>query len=104
MHRGPNSSALRTPLQFFAGCGSRQRRSLTGGWANGMPLKLRTPSFGAAFDCRMPLAVLTRSAANASWAAAAQITATGHINVKAFIDSIFLLRQFERALQADVGR
>ena len=37
MHRAPNWSALRTPFQFLTGCGGFQRRSPTGGAANGMP-------------------------------------------------------------------
>src|ERR1035441_9578983 len=74
MHAGPNWSALRTPVQFLTGCGSRQRRSPTGDWPNGMPLKLRTPSLGAAVDSRMPLAVLTRSAAKAGNTAAVHVT------------------------------
>src|SRR3954466_3219988 len=65
MQRGPNSSALRAPAHFFTGRGSRHRRLPTGGWAKGMPLKLRTPSLGAALASRAPLAVLTRSAADA---------------------------------------
>src|SRR6266568_3715438 len=35
----PNSADLRTPVHGTAGCGARQRRSPTGGAANGMPLK-----------------------------------------------------------------
>ena len=77
MHRGPNWSALRAPVQFLTGCGSRQRRSPTGGCANGMPLKLRTPSLGAEVDSRMPFAVFTRSAARAGNTAALQITMAG---------------------------
>src|SRR5579863_4227905 len=74
MHRGPNWSALRAPVQLLTGWGSRQRRSPTGGCANGMPLKLRTPSLGAEVDSTMPFAVFTRSAVMAGNAAAAQIT------------------------------
>src|SRR5580704_17192910 len=77
MHEGPNASALRAPDQFLTGCGSRQRRSPTGGWPNGIPLKLRTPSLGAAVDSTAPLAVLTRSTARAGRTAAANITMTG---------------------------
>jgi hypothetical protein len=66
MHRGPNASALRTPVQFFAGCGSLQRKSPTGGSAKGIPLKLRTPEFSRVVASRKPLATLTRSAPNAS--------------------------------------
>src|SRR6185437_8450354 len=64
MQRAPNLSALRAPFQFFTGWGSFQRRSPTGGAANGIPLKLRTPSFDDTVDSTTPLAVLTRSAAN----------------------------------------
>jgi hypothetical protein len=39
-----------------------------------MPLKVRTPSWGAAVDSRMPLAVFTRSLAKAADTAAVQIT------------------------------
>src|SRR5580704_9318461 len=35
----PNSPALRTPCHGTTGLGARQRRSPTGGAANGMPLK-----------------------------------------------------------------
>ena len=77
MQAGPNLSALRTPDQFFTGCGSRQRRSPTGGCANGMPLKLRTPSLGGAVDSTMPFAVFTRSAPKAGSAADAQRAITG---------------------------
>src|SRR5580658_8730579 len=75
MHRGPNWPALRAPVQFLTGCGSRQRRSPTGGCAKGMPLKLRTPSLGVEVDSRMPFAVVTRSAARAGNTAALQMAA-----------------------------
>src|SRR5579884_1658602 len=74
MHAGPNLSALPTPVQLFTGCGSRQRKSPTGGAPNGIPLKLRTPSFGDVFDSRTPLAIFTRSAPVACSAAAPQRT------------------------------
>src|SRR5512139_4083535 len=41
---GPKAVASRTPGQAFAGVGSFQRRSPTGGCANGMFLKTATPS------------------------------------------------------------
>src|SRR5215471_14298218 len=81
MHRGPNWSALRMPFQFFTGWGSRQRRSPSGGRPNGIPLKLRTPSLGAAVDSRMPFAVVTRSAANSAGIARAQIAIFAKIEV-----------------------
>ena len=40
---GPNSSAIRTPSQFSAGCGAFQRRSPTGAFAKGTPLNTFTP-------------------------------------------------------------
>src|SRR5438552_6075979 len=90
MHRGPNWSALRTPFQFLTDWGSRQRRSPTGGWPNGMPLKLRTPSLGGAVDSRMPLAVLTRSGltrseANVGCIAAAHTAMTARSDDEVFI-------------------
>src|SRR5205823_7358441 len=42
-HTSPKVSALRTPLHFATGCGGFHRRSPTGGAANGIPLKTRTP-------------------------------------------------------------
>jgi hypothetical protein len=59
MQRGPNWSALRTPVQSFTGWGSRQRRSPSGGCANGIPLKLRTPSLAGVVHSIKPLAILT---------------------------------------------
>ena len=38
-------SILRTPVHLSGGWASRQRRSPTGGLANGMPLNVRTPDF-----------------------------------------------------------
>ena len=77
MQVAPNVSALRTPDHFFGGCGSRQRRSPTGGWANGIPLKLRTPSLGGTVDSTMPFAVFTRSAPRAGSATAAESMRAG---------------------------
>src|SRR5689334_11343646 len=81
MHEGPNSSALRVPDQFLTGWGSRQRRSPTGGCPKGRPLKLRTPSRGAALDSTVPLAVFTRSAADEGRTVAAKVTMT-HENTR----------------------
>ena len=66
----PDSPASRVSFHGMTGIGSRQRKSPTGGLANGMPLKLRTPSLGAEVDSRMPFEVLTRSAAMAGNTAA----------------------------------
>ena len=62
MARGPNLSALRTPSQSLTGWGGFQRRSPTGGWANGTPLNARTP-FSSVTPSMTPLAVRTRSSA-----------------------------------------
>src|SRR5579859_4665221 len=94
MHRGPNWSALRTAFQFLTGWGSRQRRSPTGGWPNGMPLKLRTPSLGGAVDSRMPLAILTRSEANAGCIAAAPTAITTSTDDEVFMRIIYQLGSY----------
>ena len=65
MQRGPNWSALRAPVQFFTGCGSLHRSSPTGGCANGIPLKTRTPELEGTVDSTAPLAIFTRSEAEA---------------------------------------
>src|SRR5215831_4782967 len=93
MQRGPNSSALRTPLQFLTGCGSRQRKLPTGGWPNGIPLKLRTPSLAAAVDSREPFAILTRSPANEDPIVHRPIRQTGSIDRQTFIGSILYLKE-----------
>src|SRR5690242_6243419 len=46
---GPIVVASRTPVQAFAGCGSRQRRLPTGGCAKGIFLNSAPP-----FDVRLP--------------------------------------------------
>src|SRR5512136_739829 len=43
MQAGAKEYAFKTPVQGFTGCGAFQRRSATGGAANGMPLKEATP-------------------------------------------------------------
>ena len=58
--RGPNLSAFRNPSQFFGGCGGFQRNSPIGAWANGMPLKERTPETSC-FPSSVPLAIVTRA-------------------------------------------
>src|SRR5262249_40082497 len=63
MQRVPNSVALRTPLQFFTGCGAFQRNSPTGGAANGIPRKTRTPGVPAVAPSTTPFSVRTSSAA-----------------------------------------
>src|SRR5580704_508629 len=42
---GPKVAASRTPSQARAARGAANRRSPTGGWANGMPRKTATPPF-----------------------------------------------------------
>src|SRR5215467_13899109 len=63
--RGPNSVALRTPLHGFTGCGAFHRNGPTGGAANGIPRKTRTPGDAAAAPSTTPLSVFTRSSASA---------------------------------------
>src|SRR5438477_6198438 len=43
MARGPNLSALRTPVQFGTGCGSLQRKFPVGAAAKGTPLNVLMP-------------------------------------------------------------
>src|SRR5687768_1536243 len=57
MQLAPNSVAWRTPVQRAGGCGGRQRRSPTGGAANGMPWKDSTPS--STTPCKSPLSTRT---------------------------------------------
>src|SRR5213594_3438524 len=61
MHAAENVSAARTPLQGATDCGAFQRRSPTGGAANGMPLNTRTP-FALTPEI-WPLSILTVSGA-----------------------------------------
>ena len=67
-----NSTALRTPVQCFAGCGAFQRRSPTGGAANGTPRKTRMPAF-VVVPSMTPFAVLTWSAAPCAGATAVNV-------------------------------
>src|SRR2546429_3454106 len=60
MARGANWSALRTPDHFATDCGGFHRSSPTGGAANGIPLKLRSPESGSEVPSMMPLVVMTR--------------------------------------------
>src|SRR5512138_2741429 len=64
MHCALNSVALRSPCQFFTGCGSRQRRSPTGGCANGMPLKMRRSFSLSTTPTSVPFAIFTRAASD----------------------------------------
>ena len=53
----PYSLAERTPDQGRGGCGARHRSAPTGGAANGMPLKPRTPSAFSGGIARWPLSM-----------------------------------------------
>ena len=53
MGDGPNAWVFLTPSQGLTGCGGFQRRSPTGGSANGIPLKTRIPS-GPVVPSMMP--------------------------------------------------
>src|SRR5580700_4324143 len=59
-HTFPNASAFRTPFHRSGGCGSFHRKLPTGGAANGMPLKARTPDSSLTPDTS-PSLVLTGS-------------------------------------------
>jgi hypothetical protein len=59
--------AVRTPVQFAAGCGARQRNGPTGGAANGTPFQLAIPSSTAPLSA--PFATLTTGAAACALAA-----------------------------------
>ena len=59
MQRAPNSVALRMPDQRATGCGSRHRKSPTGGAAKGMPRKIRSGD-GAGLGYALELAALDR--------------------------------------------
>src|SRR5258708_4252910 len=61
MHTGENLSAARTPSHFAASFGARQRRSPTGGPANGTPLKTRTSGNTPAVPVSDPCCTLTGS-------------------------------------------
>lgn len=63
--RGPKRVAARTPFQGTTGWGGFQRRLPTGGAAKGMPRKARMP-LRSATPSTVPLAVLTRSAAQST--------------------------------------
>src|SRR5208283_4100181 len=56
MGRGPNLVAGRTPSHLAAGCGARQRRSPTGGAANGTPRY--TVSVASLVPCNTPCSTL----------------------------------------------
>src|SRR5215467_10392836 len=61
MQRGPNSAALRTPFHGATGFGAFHRKAPTGGAANGIPRKTRTPGEAVATPSTTPLSVFTRS-------------------------------------------
>src|SRR5262245_41794874 len=65
MQREPNSAALRTPFHGSTGCGAFHRKAPTGGAANGIPRKTRTPGDVAATPSTTPLSVFTRSSPSA---------------------------------------
>src|SRR3954471_3258007 len=61
MQLAPKSAALRTPCQEAAGFGARQRRSPTGGAANGTPRKMVTDGSVAGTPESNPVLVRTGS-------------------------------------------
>jgi hypothetical protein len=60
----------------LTGCGGCQRKSPTGGAAKGTPLKILSEESALTVPSRMPLAVLTRSAAEAVLARIATLIRT----------------------------
>src|SRR6059058_4272816 len=87
MHSAPNASAFFTPFHAGGGCGAFQRSSPTGGAANGMPLKTRTPS--TAVPAISPPSTLTVSEAAAN--RQAHPTTVASKTIRPF-DFIMLLR------------
>src|SRR5438105_1447539 len=87
MHSALNASAFLTPFHAGGGCGAFQRSSPTGGAANGMPLKTRTPS--TAVPAIAPLSSLTVSEAAANRQPHPTTAANKSIRV---FDFIMLLR------------
>ena len=61
MQRLPNALPARTPSQFAAGCGARQRLAPTGGAAYGIPLNARTPLLMPATPDTSPFSTRTWS-------------------------------------------
>src|SRR6476660_7780822 len=60
MQRGPNFVAWRMPDHGTTGCGSRQRRSATGGAAKGTPRKIRMgDALVSATPLSLPLSTVT---------------------------------------------
>src|SRR5947207_12182143 len=51
MHAGPYFEASLTPVHTLTGCGAFHRSVPSGGAANGMPLKMRTPSADVPLIC-----------------------------------------------------
>src|SRR3954464_3637648 len=101
MQRGPKPVAGRTPLQFRTGCGAFQRRSPTGGSANGRPLKARTPLACGPEPSTTPDASLTRSDPAAK-AEAARVTA---VTIVRRIEAPMTTRTIiTRLLERGVGR
>src|SRR5437867_2811032 len=85
MQRGPVAVALLTPVHAATGCGGFHRRSPTGGAANGMPLKLRTP-FDIAPETSPPSIFTVSSAANSHSVQLAASPADRRIRVRRMVN------------------
>src|SRR5581483_56105 len=86
----PNSSALRMPSQCGAGWGGFQRKSPTGGAANGIPLNTRTSaSLPATPDIR-PVSIFTGSFIAAHVVPAARRIANAARDIKALGACVFV--------------
>jgi len=93
MHDAERRVALRIPFQTTTGCGSRQRSSLTGGCANGIPLKVAPPgNDGSKPPCTDPAVTLTTGGAPPVAVNARQVKATREMVSKPGTNAaIFLL-------------
>src|SRR5215831_3200198 len=94
MHRGPNSSAFRTPSHFATGWGGFQRNVPTGGAANGIPLKTFTSALDPVMPDTRPESSLTGSGTAAGIDAIAEkVSKKKRRNENRFIGVSFLDRR-----------
>src|SRR5580700_11389388 len=85
---GLNLSAARTPCHGVGGSGACQRKSPTGGAANGMPLKTRTSGFVPAMPVIKPASSRTGSLIAAERVCAARMQAASAENFMGFIGAM----------------
>src|ERR1022692_2625410 len=92
-HEGPNLTACRTPSHFAAGSGARQRRSPTGGGANGMPRE--TVKLPSTAPCTSPPSTFTAAGISSAQSAAAIIASSRILFIATA--SLWLRREFVNA-------